>query len=420
MNASQQGESRRLGSATPVSMLNPTTLGLAGFPLLLLALMVYVFANWGGSLIRPSPVPPDALGQLALERISFRPGEIVVDVINTGPVELAIASVIVNDAIWSHSVAPSTTIDRLGRGTVTIPYPWLEGEPHTVKIVTSNGLAFTASVPIASPTPEPNAFFFLAFAILGVYVGVVPVFIGFFWFPAMRRLGRRALDFVLAITVGLLVFLGLESTKEALELAGTVPGPFRGFSLVGIGVLAAFLALVALSRRTVSAQSGRSEAQRRLALAYMVAAGIGLHNLGEGLAIGSAYALGELALGAFLVIGFTLQNTTEGFGIVAPIARHGTTLRNLLLLGLIAGLPAVVGAWIGGFAYSAVWGTLFMAIGAGAIFQVLYELARLPGRRGAALAHLADRRGRGARRNAADVWDWPAGVRLSDPASDLE
>ena len=358
------------------------SLALAGLPVLLLALMVYVFATWGGALVGPSPVPPDALGRLDVERISFRPGEIAVQVVNSGPVELTIAQVAVNDAIWGFAVDPDPTIARLGRATVSVAYPWLEGEPHAVKLVASNGLAFTKDVAIATPTPEPRPFFFLVFALLGLYVGVVPIFLGLLWFPAMRRLGRRALDFVLALTAGLLVFMGLDAVKEAIELAGRVPGPFRGFSLVGMGILGAFLALVAVSRRTIGAQAGKTEAERRLALAYLIALGIGLHNLGEGLAIGAAYALGELALGAFLVIGFTLQNTTEGFGIVAPIARHGAALRHLAQLGLVAGLPTIVGAWVGGFTYSDLWATLFLAIGAGAIFQVLLEIVRLPGREG--------------------------------------
>jgi zinc transporter ZupT len=116
----------------------------------------------------------------------------------------------------------------------------------------------------------------------------------------------------------------------------------------------------------------------RLVVAYMIAAGIGLHNLGEGLAIGSAYVLGEVALGAFLVIGFAIHNITEGLGIVAPVA-SGKRPRKIhfLLLGLLAGVPAIFGTWIGGFTYSDVWATLFFAIGSGAIFQVVYEIIKL-------------------------------------------
>jgi zinc transporter ZupT len=362
--------------------LSVTTALLAVVPLALLVAMIVAFATWGGELLGPSPVPADALGRLDVERIAFRPDEIAVQVVNSGPAELVVAQVIVNDAIWSFSISPDPAIPRLGRATISVPYPWLEGEPHAVKIVTSNGLAFGGEVAVAAPAPEPAAQSFLVFALLGLYVGVVPVFLGLLWFPVMRRLGRGVLEFLLAVTAGLLIFLGLDATHEALELAGRVPGPFRGVGLVGIGLIGAFLALVAVRRLTVEARSERSEAERRLALAYLIALGIGLHNLGEGLAIGAAYALGELALGAFLVIGFTLHNLTEGFGIVTPVARYGTTARHLALLGLLAGAPTILGTWLGGFTYSDVWATLFLAIGAGAIFQVVFELARLPGRAG--------------------------------------
>lgn len=211
---------------------------------------------------------------------------------------------------------------------------------------------------------------------------MVPVYLGLLWFPVMRRLGQGAMDFVLALTAGLLIFLAIDAGQEALELASRVPGPFSGFRLVGIGVLGAFLTLVAIGGRTAQARAEQSEEQRRLALAYLIALGIGLHNLGEGLAIGAAYAIGELALGASLVIGFTLQNTTEGFGIVAPIARHGARVGKLAALGLLAGGPTVLGAWLGGFTYSDLWATLFLAIGAGAVLQVVFEIARLPGRGG--------------------------------------
>ena len=114
-----------------------------------------------------------------------------------------------------------------------------------------------------------------------------------------------------------------------------------------------------------------------MVLAYLIAFGIGLHNLGEGLAIGAAYALGEVALGTFLVLGFMLHNTTEGLGIVAPVATDRPSLWQLVLLGVIAGAPTIPGAWIGGFVYSPIFATIFLAIGAGAIFQVVYELGRL-------------------------------------------
>ncbi len=118
--------------------------------------------------------------------------------------------------------------------------------------------------------------------------------------------------------------------------------------------------------------------------------GIGLHNLGEGLAIGAAFALGEAALGSFLVIGFTLHNITEGIGIAAPLIPAsdqeqggadaqpaGPRLRTFIWLTLLAGAPAILGAWVGGFAFLPVLATLFLGIGLGAIWQVIVEVGSL-------------------------------------------
>jgi zinc transporter ZupT len=109
----------------------------------------------------------------------------------------------------------------------------------------------------------------------------------------------------------------------------------------------------------------------------MIAVGIGLHNLGEGLAIGAAYSVGAAALGAFLVIGFIIQNITEGLGIIAPIVKDKPQWGNLLTLGLIGGAPAIIGAWVGGLSYSPVLAVLFLSIGAGAVLQVAYQIGKL-------------------------------------------
>jgi zinc transporter, ZIP family len=102
-----------------------------------------------------------------------------------------------------------------------------------------------------------------------------------------------------------------------------------------------------------------------------------LHNLGEGLAIGAAFALGEAALGVFLILGFTLHNVTEGIGIAAPLVRDRPRLAHFAGLALLAGGPAIIGTWIGAFVYSPFWTTIFLAVGIGAILQVIVEVGRL-------------------------------------------
>jgi len=77
------------------------------------------------------------------------------------------------------------------------------------------------------------------------------------------------------------------------------------------------------------------------------------------------------------VIGFIVQNITEGLGVVAPIARDRPSWQRLSVLGLIAGAPAILGTWIGGFTYSMPLAALFLGIGAGALFQVAWEIGRI-------------------------------------------
>jgi ZIP family zinc transporter len=102
-----------------------------------------------------------------------------------------------------------------------------------------------------------------------------------------------------------------------------------------------------------------------------------VHNLGEGLAVGSAFATGAAALGGFLLLGFTLHNVTEGVGIIAPLLERRPQLSILAGLACLAGLPAVLGLWLGAFAYTNHWAALALALGAGAILQVIIEVGLL-------------------------------------------
>jgi zinc transporter ZupT len=352
--------------------LNWSTAVLLLLPLVILAGVILLFLSTGGGLRLTSPAPVEVLN---IERTVLDPGSIAITVRNSSPEELTIAQVIVNNAIWPFTVSPGPTIPRLRTATVQLNYPWSYGEAYAVRLFTTNAIPFDVEIPVAFETPEPDRRTFLSFTLIGLYVGVIPVYLGLFWFPALRQLGRRWMVFLLAITAGLLVFLGLDTLAEALEQAAIVPGSFQGTGLIGIGVVGTFFLLDAISRR--GAASGRSEAAQRLSLAYMIAVGIGLHNLGEGLAIGAAYNVGEIALGAFLVVGFIIQNITEGLGIIAPVLRDRPGIGNLALLGLLGGGPAILGTWIGGFSPSPTLAVLFLAVGTGAIFEVVYEIAKL-------------------------------------------
>lgn len=343
-------------------------------PLVLLGLLVAVFLRADPTAIFRAAFPP--VEELTIERVSLpEHGVMRVHVVNGGPEPSTIAQVLVDEAYWRFEIDGAPTIPRLGRRTLTLRYPWVEGEPHEIALVTSTGLTFTHEVAVATVTPQPNARYLTTFALLGMYAGVIPVIIGLLWYPFLRGVGRRWLHFFLSLTIGLLLFLGVDALQESLEAAESVPGAFQGVGLVLLGVVGAVLALRALGawRRG----SSRSGAASRLRIAYLIAIGIGLHNLGEGLAIGAAYAVGEIALGSFLVIGFALHNTTEGLAIVAPVASDRPPLWHLGMMGAIAGIPTIAGAWIGGFSYSPIAAALFLALGAGAILEVVLEVGRL-------------------------------------------
>jgi zinc transporter ZupT len=222
-------------------------------------------------------------------------------------------------------------------------------------------------------------------ALLGLYVGVIPVALGMLWLPFVRRVDATWVRVLLAATVGLLGFLAVDATLEAIEIAGEGAQALGGAGLVALGAALAYLALAAVSAG-VSTRQAKADAAGAspMRMAGLVALGIGLHNLGEGLAIGSAYATGALALGAFLVVGFAIHNTTEGLAIVAPLGRGGVraSVGRLAALGLLAGGPAVLGAWIGAAAFTPSLAAFLLGVGVGAIAQVIVQIA--PGLRDAA------------------------------------
>lgn len=353
----------------------PTWLkGLA--PLLAIGVVVAAFLRVGPVGVFRSAFPP--LETLTIERVTFpRPNELRVRVVNGGPAQATVAQVLVDQAVWVHTLDGSRVLPRLASRVITVPYPWVAGEPVTVTIVSGTGLTFSSTVEVAAPSPLPDARYLSTFALLGLYAGVIPVFLGLLWGPFLRSVHRKWLDFFLSLTIGLLVFLGVDALDQALRTAARVPGAFQGLSVVLVGVLGAPLALAALGRRRGEGSAKRSPAR----VSLLIAIGIGLHNLGEGLAIGASYATGQIALGTFLVIGFLLHNTTEGLGILAPLGRERPTVARLAWLGTLAGAPTIAGTWIGGFSYSPVWTTFFFAVGAGAIIQVVAELWRLFARR---------------------------------------
>ncbi len=345
-------------------------------PLALLGILVWVFLTYGPVGVFRADLPP--VEELSIQRIvlTTNPREIRVHVTNGGPDSVTIAQVLVDEAYWTHTMDSGRTISRLGRTTITIPYDWIEGDQHEITLISSTGATFSSEIEVATETPRANARYLTTFTLLGTYAGVIPVFLGLLWLPFIRRLKQQWINFFLALTVGLLLFLGVDSVVEGLEVATErVPAAFQGISLLLIGAVGTFAALMAISQRTATAQ--RDSVSGRLLIAYFIALGIGFHNLGEGLALGTAYSLGNVALGSLLVVGFAVHNTTEGLAIVTPVSRDRPKLRHLILLGSLAGVPTIAGAWIGGLTFYPELSTLFLGMGAGAIFQVIYQIGKL-------------------------------------------
>ncbi len=347
---------------------------LAVIPLVLLGAALWLFVEFAPLRALVGDLPP--IEELTIERAELQPEGIVLHVVNGGPNGVTVAQAQVDEAYWPFAMEPSSSlIPRLGRAQIQIPYPWVEGELHNVRLVSSTGVTFDHTIEVAAMTPQADAYHWWIFALIGFFVGIVPVGLGLMWFPLLKQLSTTGLHFILALTIGLLVFLLVDTVLEGLEVAATTPEVFHAVPLIFFVSMLSFLALLAVGgRRSVK---DRTTSAGRFWIATSIAIGIGLHNLGEGMAIGSATALGEAALGSFLVIGFAIHNITEGVGIGAPMAKDQPSVRRLILLALLAGTPAIFGVWIGGFSYSPLMAVVFLSIGAGAILQVVYEVGRL-------------------------------------------
>src|SRR4051794_38932788 len=363
--------------------------GLA--PLLLIAAAIGLFAALGDPGLSKRDTPP--VEQLAVERTELHPGKIDLTIRNDGPDSVRIAQVIVNDGFTDFSMA-DPELSRLESGQVRVAYPWVEGSSYNVDLLTSTGAKITHTIDSAVETPKPDVGFYRLMALLGFYVGIVPVALGMLWLPFVRRIDPRWVRLLMAVTIGLLGFLAVDATLEGLDVAGTGSQALGGPTLVFLGGAVSYLLLMGvqswLTARKGGGASRSSGAAAAGNLALLVALAIGLHNLGEGLAIGSAYAVGALSLGAFLVIGFALHNTTEGLAIVAPVAEDPPPLQRLVLLGALAGAPAIVGAWIGASAFNSSVAAFLLGAGAGAIVQVIQQLVpTIRDRTGRALHPLA-------------------------------
>jgi zinc transporter ZupT len=351
-------------------------------PVLLLTGVVAAFTASGSSitgLIGENPPPAD---EFDIRRVEFRPGEIRIRVTNPQRDDLTIALVTVDDAILPFEVDGPRTLGRLRSSEIIVQHDWVEEEPISVGVTSSTGIQTTEEIPAAVETPSASGKSVVGYGLIGFLVGIVPVALGLLWLPSLRRAAPEWLAAFMALTAGLLAFLAVEALSEALELQAALPSALGGAGLVLLGVALSYLTLTAISGRLTSGGGSASAARGGLALATLVAIGIGLHNMGEGLAIGSSFALGELALGTFFIVGFMIHNVTEGLGIATPLSEgRAVSWRRLVGLTLLAGAPAILGAWLGGFVTSDLLGVVFFAAAAGAAFEVVVEVIRYVARK---------------------------------------
>ena len=336
-----------------------------------IVLMLYIFGP--GSDLLDFGI---ALPEITIEKVDFIDSEIQATVRNTGPIPVQVVVADVNDRIQPAAVEPDGYLERYETTLVRIPFEWNEAEPYRIGITIDDGTRFEKEIESAAFALEFTLDLAIFFAIIGTYVGIIPVMIGLLWLPFIKKISKQKYHFFLALTAGLLLFLAIDSIEESIEVSNeNLANSFNGALLVSTVVVLSFLALYYVGNKIIS-KSDSLHFSKPVAIGLMISIGIGLHNFGEGLAIGAAVGIGSIAFSTFLIVGFALHNTTEGIAIAAPMSRGKLMIGKLAIMGLIAGSPAIFGAWIGGFAYSPFTSVVFLAIGAGAIFQVILVLLK--------------------------------------------
>lgn len=357
-------------SPNSLKLSSPRLWGYVFLPVLAVAVFIGLVDFIDPLIGSTSDIPP--ADSLKVERVEVIPSGFVVKIRAESTQPLSIAQLQVDGAYWKFTQKPVGPLHRLQSAKFTIPFPWVVGESHHLRLITSTGVTVDETVEIAVASPRPSWDRFWHYGLLGICVGFAPIALGMLFFPVIRNLRDVGLEFVLAMTIGMLTYLFVDLVLRGLEVAGEASSVFQGGMMIWFPMALTFGVLATLGNQKRSRPSG-------LRTAMLVAIGIGLHNFGEGLAIGASLAVNEIALGTFLILGFTLHNVTEGVGIISPLTREQVRITTFTGLALLAGLPVVPGIWVGAFSFAPHWAAILFGIGAGAVIHVVLEIDRLLG-----------------------------------------
>lgn len=219
-------------------------------------------------------------------------------------------------------------------------------------------------------------------------LGAIAGFTIFLGLPVAALTTRPRMQALLnSLSVGVLIFLLIEIASKSLEMVeetakSDLSGDGLSESLILGAILAAgfssgLLGLTLFEERFIGLAKESDPEVKSKRLSLMIATGIGLHNFGEGLAIGQEYASGAISLAFILIAGFALHNATEGFGIAAPLRLMKVDWKFLALVGFIGGTPTFIGTIAGSVFTSPRLELLFLTLASGSILYIIGELIHL-------------------------------------------
>ena len=325
-----------------------------------------------------NPPPAD---EVEIRRVEFHPGEIRVLVRNPQPEDITVAVVTVDDAIVPFTTDGPDTIGRLRSTTIEIPYTWVEDDPYTVGVTSSSGIQTDRSrCRPRSRRRASTAGSVGGYALIGFLVGVVPVALGMLWLPSLRRADPRWLAAFMALTGGLLTFLAIDALFEALELQAALPGALGGPGLVLLGVAVSYLGLswVAqrLSRRGAAAAASAPARGRWRSRRWSPSASACTTSARASRSARRSPSASSRSAASWSWASWSTTSPRASASRRRSPRAGGSRLRRLAGLALIAGAPAILGAWIGGFLTNEVLAVLFFSVAVGAAAQVVVEVGR--------------------------------------------